>query len=100
MTSTGASSRDPREELIECRNAIEVVDRRLVALLAQRVALGRRAARAKRAAGLPMVDPAREAEVIRAALGAAAESELPAEPVREIFERIIELSRRVQESAR
>jgi chorismate mutase len=90
----------PRDELRECRNAIEVVDQRIVALLAQRVALGLRAAEAKRAAGLPLVDRARESEVLRGALAAARDHELPPEAVQRIFERIIELSRRAQEPPR
>ena len=99
MTSD-TSPREPRDELRDCRNAIEVVDRRIVALLAQRVALGLRAADAKRAAGLPLVDRARESDVLRSALAAAREHALPAESVEQIFERIIELSRRAQEAAR
>ena len=100
MTTSGDSARAPRDELMECRNAIEVVDRRLVALLAQRVALGLRAAIAKRDAGLPITDPAREAEVIANVLAAAGEQGLPADPVREIFQHVVALSRRAQEEAR
>lgn len=100
MTSSSESTRDPREELMDCRNAIEVVDRRIVALLAQRVALALRAAKAKRSAGLPIVDPLREAEVLRVVLDAAGQEGLPAEPLRDIFHRIVGLSRRVQEDAR
>ena len=99
MTSE-RSHGEPADELRDCRNAIEVVDRRIVALLAERVALGLRAADAKRAAGLPIVDPARESEVLRCAIEAAEERNLPSKPVRHIFERIIELSRRAQESTR
>jgi chorismate mutase len=90
----------PRDELRDSRNAIEVVDRRIVALLAQRVALGLRAAEAKRAAGLPMVDRARESEVLRSVLAAAEEHDLPSKAVERIFERIIDLTRRMQESTR
>jgi chorismate mutase len=100
MTTPADAGRDPREELLECRNAIEVVDRRIVALLAQRVVLGLRAAAAKRSVGLPILDPRREADVIRGALAAADAEGLPAAPVREIFQRIVEISRRAQEDAR
>jgi chorismate mutase len=99
MTSD-ESARGPRDELRDCRNAIEVVDRRIVALLAQRVALGLRAAEAKRAAGLPMVDRARESDVLRSVLAAAREHSLPSDSVERIFEQIIDLSRRTQEAAR
>ena len=100
MTPPGHSMRGPADELMACRNAIEVVDRRIVALLAQRVALGLRAATAKREAGLPMVDPAREAEVMANVVAAAGEQGLPADPVRELFQRIVAMSRRAQEDAR
>ncbi len=100
MTTSDGSTRDPHDELMECRNAIEVVDQRIVSLLAQRVALALRAARAKREAGLPIVNANREAEVIQAALAAASVEGLPADPVREIFQQIVGISRRAQESAR
>ena len=100
MTTTDGSARDPNDELMECRNAIEVVDQRIVALLAQRVALALRAARAKRDAGLPIVNTMREADVIHAAVRAASVEGLPADPVREIFQQIVGISRRAQESAR
>lgn len=100
MTTTDGSARDPHDELMECRNAIEVVDQRIISLLAQRVALALRAARAKRDAGLPIVNPDREADVIQAAIAAASVEGLPADPVREIFQQIVGISRRAQESAR
>ena len=100
MTSPDDSARDPHGELMECRNAIEVVDQRIVALLAQRVAIALRAARAKRDAGLPIVNTMREADVIHAALRAATAEGLPADPVREIFRQIVGISRRAQEDAR
>ena len=100
MTTPGEPTRDPREELMECRNAIEVVDRRIVALLAQRVALSLRAAAAKRDAGLPVVDPKREAAVIAHVLSAAREHRLPTDAVREVFQQVVEMSRRAQERAR
>ena len=99
MTTTDGSARDPHDELMECRNAIEVVDQRIISLLAQRVALALRAARAKRDAGLPIVNPDREADVIQAAIAAASVEGLPADPVREIFQQIVGISRRAQESA-
>lgn len=97
MTSTSESARDPRDELRDCRNAIEVIDRRIVALLAQRVALGLRAADAKRRAGLPIIDASREAEVLRVAVDAARDEGLRIESVRDLFERIVRISRQAQE---
>ena len=100
MTTPDRFSRDPHEELRDCRNAIEVVDRRIVALLAQRVALALRAAGAKRAAGLPLVDRAREAEVIDRVVAEGRGHDLPADGIAQVFERIVAMSRRVQEDAR
>jgi chorismate mutase len=85
-------------ELAVCRASIEALDGRLVALLAERVAHGRRTAELKRAAGLPLLDPKREAEVIRRVGVSAREHGLPTEAVREIFWHVIGLSRRAQES--
>ncbi len=94
------SRADPSTALRDCRNAIEVIDRRIVALLAERVTLCLVAAQAKRDAALPIVDLAREVEVLRAAQAMAAEAKLPVQAVREIFERIVAVSRRAQQEAR
>lgn len=91
---------DPLNALAQCRSEIEAIDRRLIALLAERVALGKRTATLKRAAGLPILDPQREAEVIRRAVATAREHDLPVEATREIFWHVVGLSRRAQEEAR
>lgn len=96
MTSEESTS-GPRTELTESRQAIEEIDRRIIALLAERLVLGERAGELKRAAGLPILDAPREAEVIRRAVSTARELHLPTEPVREIFWRIVGMSRRLQE---
>ncbi|MES2177394.1 MAG: chorismate mutase [Gemmatimonadota bacterium] len=86
-------------DLAERRAKIEEIDRRIIALLADRVALGRETAEIKRAAGLPILDPQREAEVIRRAVTTAREHDLPVESVRELFWQVVGLSRRAQEDA-
>ena len=88
---------EARAELASCRAKIEELDLRMIALLAERVALGQKTAGLKRTAGLPILDPQREAEVIRRAVAAARAKELPTESVRQIFWHIVGLSRRVQE---
>lgn len=88
---------DPLADLARWRADIQDIDRRIVGLIAERMELGKRTARAKRAAGLPILDPQREADVIRRAGAAARELGLPAEPVREIFWQVVGLSRRAQE---
>jgi chorismate mutase len=99
MTAPDDAS-DPLAALAQCRSEIEELDRRLVGLLAERVALGRRTATLKRAAGLPILDPQREAEVIRRAVTTAREHDLPVEAVREMFWQVVGLSRRAQEEVR
>jgi chorismate mutase len=85
-------------ELARCRGEIERIDNAIIALLADRVTIGKRTGDLKRAAGLPILDPTREAAVIRRVTAAARDAGLPPEPVREIFWQIFGLSRREQES--
>ena len=84
------------EALGRCRRELEALDRELIALLAARVARSREIGALKRVAGLPTLDPAREAEVIRRAAAIAREQGLPDEKVRDIFWHIIGLSREAQ----
>lgn len=82
------------------RVELEELDRRVVDILAQRVELARRIGNAKRARGLPTLDPAREATVVRRAGEMAREAGLPEEEVRQIFWQIVGLCRRGQIGAR
>ena len=91
-----SATRDASRALTERREDIERIDRALVQLLADRVRAGKDIGALKRQAGLPTVDPAREAEVIRRAGEMAREANIPDEPVRAIFWQIIGLSRRAQ----
>ena len=86
------------DDLVECRNEIAAIDRELVALLRKRVDVGLRTGILKREMGLPILDPGREAAVIRSVVEAARAVDLPDEPVREIFWRILGLSRTAQEN--
>ena len=85
-------------ELARCRGEIERIDNEIISLLAERLALGKRTGDLKRIAGLPILDPTREAAVIRRVTTAARESGLPPEPIREIFWQIVGMSRREQEA--
>lgn len=84
-------------DLLRLRQRIEEIDRELVERVAERVGLARQVGAAKRAAGLPVLDPTREAAVVRRAGTLAREAGLPEEDVREIFWHLIGLSRRAQE---
>lgn len=83
-------------ELRSLRERIEAIDRELVSLIAERVRLARDVGRAKRAAGLPTLDPVREAAVVRRATESARGEGLTEEDVRDIFWHLIGLSRRAQ----
>jgi len=85
------------EELAKCRVEIERIDHEIISLLAERLVLGKRTGELKRAVGLPILDPTREAAVIRRVTTAAREAGLPPEPVREVFWQIVGMSRREQE---
>ena len=85
-------------ELGRCRDEIERIDNEIISLLAERLALGKRTGELKRAAGLPILDPTREAAVIRRVTASARNAGLPSEPVREVFWQIVGMSRREQES--
>ncbi len=96
-TDAATGGQPEAEELARCRVAIEAIDDQLVSLLAERLRLGRQTGTLKRAAGLPILDPAREAAVIRRVASVARAAGLPPEPVREIFWQIVGMSRRAQE---
>jgi len=84
-------------ELAGCRAEIERIDNDIIALLAKRLTLGKRTGELKRIAGLPILDPTREAAVIRRVTAAARDAHLPPEPIREVFWQIVGMSRREQE---
>lgn len=86
----------PIRRLEEVRTEIERIDRALVSLVSERVALGKKVGAAKREAGLPVLDPVREAAVVRRAGALAREAGLEDEDVRYIFWHLIGLSRRAQ----
>ena len=84
-------------ELARLREEIERLDREIIRLIAERVRLAREVGAAKKGAGIPTLDHAREASVVRRAVEIARESGLPYDDeVRQIFWQLIGLSRRVQ----
>lgn len=84
------------ERLRAMRTRIEQVDREIVGLIAERVQLAREVGAAKRELGLPTLDPAREAVVVRRAGELAREAGVGDEDVRYVFWHLIGLSRRAQ----
>lgn len=84
-------------DLGECRAAIEAIDRGIIELLRDRLALAKRSGELKHAKGLPVLDPQREAQVIRNAVANARDAGLDDESVRGIFWHILGMSRRAQQ---
>jgi chorismate mutase len=84
------------DSLEQVRRDIEQLDQQLIALIAHRVALSRQVGVLKRSAGMPTLDPAREASVLRRAASQARDAGLSSEPVREIFWHVIALCRAAQ----
>jgi chorismate mutase len=86
----------PAGDLAAARSEIERVDRAIVRLLGERLRAAAILAAAKRVGGLPLLDPEQEARVVRRAGEWAREAVLPDEDVRDLFWRIIAITRRAQ----
>jgi chorismate mutase len=82
--------------LDELRGEIQRVDADILELLAERMAIARAIGAIKRSEGLPVVDPAREAAVVAHVAARARDMGLPEDGLRELFWRILALSRREQ----
>jgi len=87
---------DAPEDLKRLRGEIERIDRELIRLIKERVGYAREVGKAKREHGLPILDPAREAAIVRRAGELAREAGLADEDVRYLFWHLIGLSRRAQ----
>jgi chorismate mutase len=80
------------------RERIDEIDRRLVALLSERASCALAIGRLKEVAGLPIYQPAREAEVL-GNVRAANRGPLDDEAIARLFERIIDEARRLERLA-
>ena len=83
-------------ELKQAREHIDVIDREIMRLLAQRGQLSQRAAQAKAKLGAPVLDAAREAEIMGARRTWAEDLKLDAEAISDVFRAILTMSRRAQ----
>ena len=86
---------EAKAALADCRSRIDVVDRRLVAILNERTRIVEQIGRIKREMEMPIYEPKREDEVFANATSSNP-GPLPSEAVRRIFERIIDEMRVVQ----
>lgn len=82
--------------LRETRQLIDEIDRELVALLARRAELARRARKAKAELGAGVHDGAREASLLEARRAWAADAGLDGESVEDVFRAVLRFSRRIQ----
>jgi chorismate mutase len=83
-------------ELVALRAEIGRVDEAIVFLIDERLRLARRVGELKRTAGMRVLDPSREAAVVRRAGALARRRGLDDEAVRDLFWRLIEMSRTAQ----
>jgi len=83
-------------ELAQVREGIDEIDRDLVALLARRAELARRAGRAKQAIGATVLDAGRESALLTDRARWAKEAGLDEEGVDDVFRSILRLSRTIQ----
>lgn len=92
----GAPAPSAQERLRSLRDRIAAADEALVDLLADRLALARAIGEVKRELGLPVLDPAREAEVVRRAAERARDRGVDPELVRDVVWRIMAQARGAQ----
>ncbi len=85
----------PEAQLAVCRDQIDELDRRLVALLNERTAVVEQIGRVKKEAQLPVYEPKRE-DAVYANIRAGNAGPLPDDAVQRIFERIIDEMRKIQ----
>lgn len=83
-------------DLTAIRDDLARLDAQLVQLIAERVRLACAAGEAKRAAGMPLRDAAREEVTLSMVSQLAREHALDDEAVRDVFERLIAIARRAQ----
>jgi chorismate mutase/prephenate dehydratase len=96
---SSAKAKTAEAALVRLRRQIEGTDDALLALISQRMRLAREIGDHKHRAGMPVLDPAREAKVVRRIALQARELGMPGEEVRSIFWSIIALCRSEQITA-
>lgn len=96
--STPRTAQEAVQTLARLREDIEQIDRQIVELVVQRAKLAEEAGAAKRVAGLPLLDPVREARVMETAAEYARQAGIPDSEVRQIFRLLITIARKSQEA--
>jgi chorismate mutase len=91
------TSKEAKDALSDCRSRIDVVDRRIVAMLNERTRIVEQIGRVKREMAMPIYEPKREDEVFANAM-ANNGGPLPPDAIKRIFERIVDEMRVVQKT--
>ncbi len=86
---------NPEARLAACREKIDDVDRRLVALLNERTSVVEQVGQIKKEAQLPVYEPKRE-DLVYANITANNAGPMPDDAVCRIFERIMDEMRKIQ----
>ena len=89
----GTDSRPESARLAELRKRIDRVDESLVAVLAARYRLAEQVGTLKGGSGIAVLDPRREAEIVRRASQAARAEGVPEEGVRQLFWAVLDYCR-------
>jgi chorismate mutase len=98
MSRHVSSPQEAVRRLATLREEIEQVDRQIIDLVVHRARLAQEAGDVKRIAGLPLLDPVREARVMETAAEAARQAGIPDGDVRQIFRLLIAIARKSQEA--
>ena len=96
MDETASRQPTPEQRLAELRAVMSQVTDRLIELMGERRALALEIGKVKEELGLPVLDPAREARVVRQAAARARELGVDAEMARDILWRIMASAREAQ----
>ncbi|MCR5221729.1 MAG: chorismate mutase [Lachnospiraceae bacterium] len=83
-------------DLQECREKLDVIDKKIVELFEERMAVSEEVARYKEEHGLPVLDESREKQKL-ASVRSLVKEENNKEAAAQLFEKIMELSRARQE---
>ncbi|MEO8028776.1 MAG: chorismate mutase [Bryobacteraceae bacterium] len=95
MTGDERAQADAIEQLRECRDLIDDLDRRLLHLLNERTKIVERIGRVKQSTSMPIYEPKREDEVFANIVKNNA-GPLPDDAAKRVFERIIDEMRTIQ----
>ncbi|MBS7646461.1 MAG: chorismate mutase [Candidatus Bathyarchaeia archaeon] len=86
------------EKIAALRQKIDEIDEKILLLLKERIEVSKKIGEIKQKQGIPVRDPKREEEKYKHISEKAAEFGLDAEDVKNLFQKIIDISIRIQKS--